>query len=33
MRAMPLLREFLEQGSRERVSMEDTVARLNAMEL
>jgi flagellum-specific ATP synthase len=33
MRAMPMLREFLEQGSRERVSMEDTVARLNAMEL
>jgi flagellum-specific ATP synthase len=32
-RAMPLLREFLEQGSKERVSMEDTVARLNAMEL
>ena len=33
MRAMPMLREFLEQGSRERVSMDDTVARLNAMEL
>jgi flagellum-specific ATP synthase len=33
MRAMPLLRGFLEQGSSERVSMEDTVARLNAMEL
>jgi flagellum-specific ATP synthase len=33
MKAMPLLREFLEQGSRERVSMEDTVARLNAMEI
>jgi flagellum-specific ATP synthase len=33
MRAMPLLREFLEQGSREHVSMEDTVARLNAIEL
>jgi flagellum-specific ATP synthase len=32
-RAMPMLREFLEQGSRERVSMEDTVSRLNAMEL
>jgi flagellum-specific ATP synthase len=32
-RAMPVLREFLEQGSKERVSMEDTVARLNAMEL
>jgi len=28
-----VLREFLEQGSRERVSMEDTLARLNAMEL
>jgi flagellum-specific ATP synthase len=33
MRAMPMMREFLEQESRERVSMEDTVARLNAMEL
>jgi flagellum-specific ATP synthase len=33
MRAMPVLREFLEQGSRERASMDDTVARLNAMEL
>jgi flagellum-specific ATP synthase len=33
MRAMPALREFLEQGSKESVSMEDTVARLNAMEL
>lgn len=33
MRAMPALREFLEQQSGERVSMEDTVARLNAMEL
>src|SRR5580692_5270786 len=33
MRAMPMLREFLEQGSRERVSMEDTVARLSTMEL
>jgi flagellum-specific ATP synthase len=33
MRAMPMLREFLEQSSKERVSMEDTVARLNAMEL
>jgi flagellum-specific ATP synthase len=32
-RAMPLLREFLEQGSRERVTIEDTVARLNAMDL
>jgi len=28
-----MMREFLEQESRERVSMEDTVARLNAMEL
>ncbi|HEY6413157.1 MAG TPA: FliI/YscN family ATPase [Edaphobacter sp.] len=33
MRAMPVLREFLEQQSRERVSMEDTVARMNTMEL
>jgi flagellum-specific ATP synthase len=33
MRAMPLLREFLEQGSSERVTMDETVARLNAMEL
>jgi flagellum-specific ATP synthase len=33
MRAMPALREFLEQGSKESVSMEDTVARLNAMGL
>jgi flagellum-specific ATP synthase len=32
-RAMPLLREFLEQGSRERVTIEDTVARLNSMDL
>lgn len=32
-RAMALLREFLEQGSRERVTIEDTVARLNAMDL
>jgi flagellum-specific ATP synthase len=31
--AMPLLREFLEQGSRERVSIEDTLARLNGMDL
>jgi flagellum-specific ATP synthase len=31
--AMPLLRGFLEQGSSERVSMEDTIARLNAMVL
>jgi flagellum-specific ATP synthase len=33
MRAMPLLRAFLEQGSEERVSMEDTVAQLKIMEL
>jgi flagellum-specific ATP synthase len=33
MRAMPVLREFLEQQSDERVSMEDTVVRMNAMEL
>jgi flagellum-specific ATP synthase len=32
-RAMPMLREFLEQGSRERVTMEETIARLTAMEL
>jgi flagellum-specific ATP synthase len=32
-RAMPVLREFLEQGSDERVTMEQTVSRLNAMEL
>jgi flagellum-specific ATP synthase len=33
MRAMPMLREFLEQGSTERMAMDDTVARMNAMEL
>jgi flagellum-specific ATP synthase len=33
MRAMPLLRKFLEQRSDQRVTMQDTVARLNAMEL
>ena len=33
MRAMPVLREFLEQQSNERVSMKDTLARMNAMEL
>jgi flagellum-specific ATP synthase len=33
MRAMPGLREFLEQGSHERVTMEQSIARLNAMEL
>lgn len=33
MRAMPGLREFLEQGSHERVTFDQTVAELNAMEL
>jgi flagellum-specific ATP synthase len=33
MRAMPLLREFLEQRSDERVTIEESIARLNAMEL
>jgi len=33
MRAMPLLRDFLKQGSMERVTMEDTVSRLAGMEL
>jgi flagellum-specific ATP synthase len=33
MRAMPMLREFLEQGSTERVTMEETVARMSGMEL
>jgi flagellum-specific ATP synthase len=33
MRAMPVLREFLEQKSDERVAMKETVARMNAMEL
>jgi flagellum-specific ATP synthase len=33
MRAMPGLREFLEQGSEERVTMEQSVTRLKAMEL
>jgi flagellum-specific ATP synthase len=32
-RAMPMLREFLEQQSDERVSMSDSIARLKAMEL
>ena len=32
-RAMPVLREFLEQQSDERVSMKETMARMNAMEL
>lgn len=32
-RVMPLLRKFLEQDSSERVSMEDTIAQLMAMEL
>lgn len=31
-RAMPMLRKFLEQGSYERVTMQESVARLNAME-
>lgn len=31
-RAMPVLRKFLEQGSYERVTMQESVARLNAME-
>jgi hypothetical protein len=30
---MPLLREFLEQRSDERVTMQESVAQLNAMEL
>jgi flagellum-specific ATP synthase len=33
MRAMPILREFLEQRSDERVTMQESIARLNAMEL
>jgi flagellar biosynthesis/type III secretory pathway ATPase len=33
MSAMPVLREFLEQKSYERVSIEETLTRLNAMEL
>jgi len=33
MRAMPLLREFLEQTCDERVTMQESVSRLNAMEL
>lgn len=32
-RAMPSVRAFLEQGSDERVAMQETVARLNALEL
>jgi flagellum-specific ATP synthase len=32
-RMMPALRAFLEQKSDERVSMQESVARLNAMEL
>lgn len=32
-RAMPVLRKFLEQGSHERVTMQESVARLNAMEI
>jgi len=30
---MPVLRAFLEQRSNERVTMQESVARLNAMEL
>ena len=33
MRAMPALRSFLQQGSREQVTMEDTIERLRTMEL
>ncbi len=33
MRAIPVLREFMEQGSTERVTMAETVARMNAMEI
>lgn len=33
MLAMPLLRDFLEQGSNERVTMQESIARLSAMEL
>jgi flagellum-specific ATP synthase len=33
MRAMPLLREFLEQRSDERTTMQASIARLNAMEM
>ena len=32
-RAMPLLREFLEQHSDERVTLQESVARLNALEI
>jgi len=32
-RAMPALRAYLEQGSTERVTMRESVTRLNAMEL
>jgi len=32
-RAMPMLREFLEQGSQERVTIDQTIALLNSMEL
>jgi flagellum-specific ATP synthase len=32
-RAMPLLREFLEQQCDERVTLQESVVRLNAMEL
>src|SRR3984885_10193420 len=33
MRAMPLVREFLEQRSDERVTMQESIAQLKAMEL
>ena len=33
MRAMPLLKEFMQQGSREHMTMEQTVERLRVMEL
>jgi flagellum-specific ATP synthase len=33
MRAMPSLRGFLEQGSEERVTIQESIARLNALEL
>jgi hypothetical protein len=33
MQAMPLLRAFLEQRSDERVTMQESISRLNAMEL
>jgi flagellum-specific ATP synthase len=33
MRAMPRVREFLEQRSDERVTMQESISRLKAMEL